>query len=74
MNPTSSLAAPGTGTTPPAPTGSGAAADRGRADVSGRERLAALVQRQGVLAVLLLVVVIASFVYPTFATLDNARG
>ncbi|MFB7235467.1 MULTISPECIES: ABC transporter permease [unclassified Streptomyces] len=74
MNPTSSLAAPGTGTTPSAPTGSGTAADRGRADVSGRERLAALVQRQGVLAVLLLVVLIASFVYPTFATLDNARG
>jgi ribose transport system permease protein len=42
--------------------------------VSGRQRVASLVQRQGVLAVLLLVVVIASFVYPTFATLDNARG
>ncbi|MFE5482207.1 ABC transporter permease [Streptomyces sp. NPDC056527] len=75
MNLISSLASPGTGPTSPVPpTGSGAAADRRGADVSGRERLAALLQRQGVLAVLLLVVVIASFVYPTFATLDNARG
>ncbi|MEV5688419.1 ABC transporter permease [Streptomyces sp. NPDC052164] len=39
-----------------------------------RQRIAELVQRQGVLAVLLTVVVIASFVYPTFASLDNARG
>ncbi|MFD6801784.1 ABC transporter permease [Streptomyces cyaneofuscatus] len=33
-----------------------------------------LVQRQGVLAVLLTVILIASFVYPTFASVDNARG
>ncbi|MFI5750771.1 ABC transporter permease [Streptomyces sp. NPDC051644] len=39
-----------------------------------KQRLAELLQRQGVLAVLLTVVIIASFVYPTFATLDNARG
>ncbi|MFB6979055.1 ABC transporter permease [Streptomyces scopuliridis] len=38
------------------------------------QRLAELVQRQGVLAVLLAVILVASFVYPTFATLDNARG
>ncbi|MFB6990894.1 ABC transporter permease [Streptomyces sp. NPDC056304] len=37
-------------------------------------RLAELLQGQGVLAVLLTVVIAASFVYPTFATLDNARG
>lgn len=36
--------------------------------------LAELLQGQGVLAVLLTVVIAASFVYPTFATLDNARG
>ncbi|MFE5093301.1 ABC transporter permease [Streptomyces sp. NPDC056638] len=38
------------------------------------QRFAELLQRQGVLAVLLTVVITASFVYPTFATLDNARG
>ncbi|MFJ9111354.1 ABC transporter permease [Streptomyces sp. NPDC102283] len=37
-------------------------------------RIGELVQRQGVLAVLLTVILIASFVYPTFASLDNARG
>lgn len=37
-------------------------------------RLAEHLQGQGVLAVLLTVVITASFVYPTFATLDNARG
>ncbi|MFE3145466.1 ABC transporter permease [Streptomyces sp. NPDC059218] len=37
-------------------------------------RLLELLRSQGVLAVLLAVVVTASFVYPTFATLDNARG
>ncbi|MFF7850276.1 ABC transporter permease [Streptomyces sp. NPDC090109] len=66
MNPTSSLTAPGTGA--PAKTG------RAAAGTSGPERLLSLVQRQGVLAVLLLVVLIASFAYPTFPTLDNARG
>jgi len=41
---------------------------------AGRLRVAELLQRQGVLAVLLTVVIAASFVYPTFASLDNARG
>ncbi|WP_405009624.1 ABC transporter permease [Kitasatospora sp. NBC_01539] len=56
---------------PPAPPArpSGAAAG-----TTGRERLLSLLQRQGVLAVLLLVVVVSSVVYPTFGTLDNARG
>lgn len=39
-----------------------------------RARVAELLQRQGVLAVLLTVVIAASFIYPTFASLDNARG
>jgi ribose transport system permease protein len=38
------------------------------------ERVAATVQRHGALAVLGLMVVIASFSFPYFATLDNARG
>ncbi|MFG2563879.1 ABC transporter permease [Streptomyces sp. NPDC048567] len=38
-------------------------------------RIAELLQRQGVLVVLLTVVIVASFIYPTtFSTLDNARG
>ncbi|MEV0008285.1 ABC transporter permease [Streptomyces sp. NPDC047973] len=41
---------------------------------TGRQRAAELLQRQGVLAVLLAVVIVASFIYPTFASLDNARG
>nr|WP_030876910.1 ABC transporter permease [Streptomyces sp. NRRL B-24051] len=41
---------------------------------AGRLRVAELLQRQGVLAVLLTVVIAASFIYPTFASLDNARG
>ncbi|MFJ2292813.1 ABC transporter permease [Streptomyces sp. NPDC087894] len=41
---------------------------------TGRQRAAELLQRQGVLAVLLTVVIAASFIYPTFASLDNARG
>lgn len=41
---------------------------------AGGQRVAELLQRQGVLAVLLVVVIVASFVYPTFGTLDNARG
>ncbi|MBV7650838.1 ABC transporter permease [Streptomyces albidoflavus] len=41
---------------------------------SGRERLLGLVQRQGVLAVLLAVILVASLLYPSFASLDNARG
>ncbi|MFJ4844725.1 MULTISPECIES: ABC transporter permease [unclassified Streptomyces] len=39
-----------------------------------RRRLAVLVQRQGVLAVLLAVVVVSSFVFPSFGTLANARN
>ncbi|MGW3387555.1 ABC transporter permease [Streptomyces cinereoruber] len=69
MNPTPSLTAPGTG----APAKPDRAAT-GATGASGPERLLSLVQRQGVLAVLLLVVVVASFAYPTFPTLDNARG
>jgi ribose transport system permease protein len=76
MKPTSAAAAPVAPA--PAPRGTelgtepaGAPGPRGE---SGRERLASLVQRQGVLAVLLLVVLVTSFVYPTFASLDNARG
>ncbi|MFC8899675.1 ABC transporter permease [Streptomyces cinereoruber] len=69
MNPTPSLTAPGTG----APAKPDRAAT-GATGASGPEHLLSLVQRQGVLAVLLLVVVVASFAYPTFPTLDNARG
>ncbi|MGC5533762.1 ABC transporter permease [Streptomyces sp. SR-10] len=45
-----------------------------RPERSPGSRIGELVQRQGVLAVLLTVILIASFVYPTFASLDNARG
>ncbi|MFJ9140312.1 ABC transporter permease [Streptomyces griseus] len=45
-----------------------------RPERSTGSRIGGLVQRQGVLAVLLTVILIASFVYPTFASLDNARG
>ncbi len=64
----------------PAPRKTPAAADGGAPrPVTGAppplgQRLAELLQRQGVLAVLLTVVIVASFIYPTFATLDNARG
>ncbi|MFF8842035.1 ABC transporter permease [Streptomyces sp. NPDC015127] len=74
MKLTSPLAASGAGTRASAPLEGGAGTEPAGTDASGKERLASLVQRQGVLAVLLLVVLIASFVYPTFATLDNARG
>ncbi|MFH8926998.1 ABC transporter permease [Streptomyces pristinaespiralis] len=62
------------GSRAPSPGAGGQAGQEAGAGVSSRQRVASLVQRQGVLAVLLLVVLIASFVYPTFATLDNARG
>ncbi|MDX2645258.1 ABC transporter permease [Streptomyces sp. PA03-1a] len=39
-----------------------------------RRRLAVLVQRQGVLAVLLLLVLVSSFVFPSFGTLANAQN
>ncbi|MFF5637824.1 ABC transporter permease [Streptomyces sp. NPDC012825] len=71
MNPIPSPSAPGTGA--PSPAGA-AKTDRAATGASAPERLLSLVQRQGVLAVLLLVVLIASFAYPTFPTLDNARG
>ncbi|MFF2717112.1 ABC transporter permease [Streptomyces sp. NPDC058011] len=45
-----------------------------RSERSTGPRIGELVQRQGVLAVLLTVILIASFVYPTFASVDNARG
>lgn len=54
----------------PVPSGEGAP----RPAAGSARRLAGLLQRQGVLAVLLTVVIVASFAYPTFATLDNARG
>ncbi|MFJ5213932.1 ABC transporter permease [Streptomyces sp. NPDC088354] len=39
-----------------------------------RRRLAVLVQRQGVLAVLLAVVIVSSFVFPSFGTRANAQN
>ncbi|MFJ8750177.1 ABC transporter permease [Streptomyces sp. NPDC102441] len=61
---------------PAAPAAPKAPAARPAADAeqTGRQRAAELLQRQGVLAVLLTVVIAASFIYPTFASLDNARG
>ncbi|MFF7157684.1 ABC transporter permease [Streptomyces sp. NPDC008139] len=41
---------------------------------SGGQRAAELLQRQGVLAVLVLLCLISSFVFDSFATLDNTRG
>ncbi|MEU0137244.1 ABC transporter permease [Streptomyces sp. NPDC006296] len=62
-------------TAPQAPVPTQASASRPAAPGrTGRLRAAELLQRQGVLAVLLTVVVAASFIYPTFASLDNARG
>lgn len=60
-------AAPAAPHTPPARPAAGP-------ERTGRQRAAELLQRQGVLAVLLIVVIAASFIYPTFASLDNARG
>ncbi|MER8069359.1 ABC transporter permease [Streptomyces sp. NPDC094034] len=58
----------------PAPPGGETPRDVPAAETPLKQRLAELMQRQGVLAVLLTVILVASFVYPTFATLDNARG
>lgn len=58
----------------PAPLKTPAAAGGGASRPAAGQRIAEILQRQGVLAVLLTVVVVASFVYPTFGTLDNARG
>ncbi|MEU1495207.1 ABC transporter permease [Streptomyces sp. NPDC005775] len=58
----------------PAPLKTPAAAGGGAPRPAPGQRIAELLQRQGVLAVLLTVVIVASFVYPTFGTLDNARG
>ncbi|MCT2590304.1 ABC transporter permease [Streptomyces sp. N2-109] len=41
---------------------------------SGKDRLASFLQSQGALAILIPLILISSFIYPTFATLDNARG
>ncbi|MFI2781053.1 ABC transporter permease [Streptomyces sp. ALB3] len=69
MNETKPLTAAPVPPAPKAPAPRPAGAER-----TGRQRAAELLQRQGVLAVLLTVVIAASFVYPTFASLDNARG
>ncbi|MFD9127093.1 ABC transporter permease [Kitasatospora sp. NPDC059571] len=71
MNPTPALGLPEPATAPSAPPAAAAGRTAGPA---GRERLLALLQRQGVLAVLLVVVVLSSIVYPSFGTLDNARS
>ncbi|MER5551792.1 ABC transporter permease [Streptomyces sp. NPDC002793] len=65
--PATAAPAPGPTTAPPARPTAGP-------ERTGRQRAAELLQRQGVLAVLLAVVIAASFIYPTFASLDNARG
>ncbi|MFI9602041.1 ABC transporter permease [Streptomyces sp. NPDC052043] len=41
---------------------------------AGRERIASLLQRHGALAVLAAVVLVSSFVFPSFGTLDNAQN
>ncbi|MGW9387230.1 ABC transporter permease [Streptomyces globisporus] len=58
----------------PAPLKSAPSRPEPRPERSTGSRIGELVRRQGVLAVLLTVILIASFVYPTFASLDNARG
>ncbi|WP_406099179.1 ABC transporter permease [Streptomyces sp. NBC_01013] len=58
----------------PVPLKTPAAAGGSASRPAAGQRIAELLQRQGVLAVLLTVVIVASFIYPTFATLDNARG
>lgn len=58
----------------PAPLKNAPSRPEPRSERSTGSRIGELVQRQGVLAVLLTVILIASFVYPTFASVDNARG
>ncbi|QSS89247.1 ABC transporter permease [Streptomyces sp. M54] len=58
----------------PAPLKSAPSRPEPRPERSTGSHVGELVQRQGVLAVLLTVILIASFVYPSFAGLDNARG
>ncbi|MFH9138071.1 ABC transporter permease [Streptomyces sp. NPDC017524] len=58
----------------PAPLKSAPSRPEPRPGRSTGSRIGELLQRQGVLAALLTVILIASFVYPTFASLDNARG
>ncbi|MFH9983227.1 ABC transporter permease [Streptomyces sp. NPDC017179] len=41
---------------------------------TGRERITELLQRHGALAVLVAVVLVSSFVFPSFGTLDNAQN
>lgn len=60
--------------TPSAPVAPPRADPADTARPSGGQRAAELLQRQGVLAVLLLVILVSSFVFPSFAGLDNARG
>lgn len=60
------------------PRGRGSAVENGSGNgmprSSGRERAASLIQRQGVLAVLLMTVLFASFYFPSFASVDNAQN
>ncbi|MEU1222880.1 ABC transporter permease [Streptomyces microflavus] len=58
----------------PAPLKNAPSRPEPRPERSSGSRIGELLQCQGVLAVLLTVILIASFVYPTFASLDNARG
>ncbi|MFI6894644.1 ABC transporter permease [Streptomyces sp. NPDC050256] len=58
----------------PVPRKTPAAAGGSTPSSAAGQRVAELLQRQGALVVLLTVVIVASFVYPTFGTLDNARG
>lgn len=58
----------------PAPLKNAPSRSEPRPERSMGSRIGELVQRQGVLAVLLTVILIASSLYPTFASLDNARG
>ncbi|MER7942984.1 ABC transporter permease [Streptomyces sp. NPDC094458] len=74
MNETKPATAAPAPAAPKAPAARPAARPAAGPEQSGRQRAAELLQRQGVLAVLLTVVIAASFIYPTFASLDNARG
>ncbi|MGA5699607.1 ABC transporter permease [Peterkaempfera bronchialis] len=71
MKPLSALGpapAPADPAVPPVP------APPGPARTPDRQRIASLVQRQGVFAVLLAVVLVSSVVFPSFASLDNAHN
>jgi ribose/xylose/arabinose/galactoside ABC-type transport system permease subunit len=49
-------------------------AEAGADGLTGRERLAGLVQRRGSVVVLVLVVLASTFAFDSFATVDNARN